>query len=300
MGSTISFTFYCIYMVQFITSITLNILILWLIAKRYSNESRNEEYIHKYRILLGHMALACIRASFTFSVLQMCVHLRPLAAIITTKGPILSIFGHTEVAFIIFRILFSDVCGVICIMSMSYALAAFYRYTAIARNKALHEFITKRNITCALISVHLFGLAVTVLGYSGMTWDQQFLISYFPIGNGHMDFDTLYIGSHFSERSLMRARTLAAQKLLVHALLIQAFLPTMLVIPLFVVTLLTLAMDTPPLLEYFSFSLIGWLPVLDPIITIYFVLPFRRLMLAKMPRLLCHHDSNMNSILCNV
>ncbi|VDM26267.1 unnamed protein product [Toxocara canis] len=220
-------------------------------------------------------------------------------------------------------------------MSVSYAFAAAYRYMGITHSKVVRNHVTNRSIICALISVHLLGFAVTAFGYSGMTWDQQFLLSYFPIGNGHMDFDTLYIGSHFTEspnflialffsmgvavltifivfycskkvndrsrlhESLMRARTLTAQKLLVRALLIQAFMPTVLVIPLFIVSMLTLVVDTPPVLEYFSFSLIGWLPVLDPIITIYFVLPFRRLLLSWMPRF-SFSNANVNRIFYDV
>uniref|UniRef100_A0A914ZMZ9 Uncharacterized protein n=1 Tax=Parascaris univalens TaxID=6257 RepID=A0A914ZMZ9_PARUN len=49
--------------------------------------------------------------SSTFSVLQGCVRSMPLSAvIINTKGPIRSIFGYTEVAFIIFRCLFIHIC----------------------------------------------------------------------------------------------------------------------------------------------------------------------------------------------
>uniref|UniRef100_A0A0N5ATU7 G protein-coupled receptor n=1 Tax=Syphacia muris TaxID=451379 RepID=A0A0N5ATU7_9BILA len=306
--------FLYIYSAQLVLSFTLNAMVLHLTIRRFGSMKRlnvREDYLQNYRLLLSHTAVVCMRSSFIFWLSQMVIHIRPKAAIITTKGPLLLLFNHSKIGFIIFKLLFSDFPGIISVMALSVSLEVLYRYLAVIHPKTVLRFFGPKRTLLLLVPVYLLEIGIFILGYTGVTNDQTALSNYFPIGNGHVDAESIYIGTFFANspgyiiacslsciialasvvfvfycsakvreqlrrrETVLYSRTINAQRKLVFALRIQAVIPILFVIPQFVVTLLTMTTSTTPLQEYFAFNLIGWFPVLDPLITIYFVKPFR-------------------------
>ncbi|KHN75938.1 hypothetical protein Tcan_10537 [Toxocara canis] len=270
----------------------------------------NHAVLQKFRLIIGHMAVVNLYSGTVLVLLQPQYHFDETIIVISSTNPLINYIPSVNVALTVLRILASDFTGLRSTYPLNYMTAVGFRSLQMLKPSAVEEKLLISRIWLIFFFVHLFSFILMMFAYK--TFRTSAEIAYRLNSMMYPGHFPLYIATDFStqlsvpiifvvhasliifaimfvklcahklnrylhdNQENLNAATICSQKLLITCFHIKTYLLAAFTIPALLVSGIAKFTNVPQDIVTLVFSLVGWMPFLDGMLSIYYIMPYRR------------------------